>query len=76
MNKDTIQGNWEEFKGKAKQKWAKIGDTDLELLGKGKAQEFSGRIQQAYGRTKEEAEQEIRDFEKSCGCSSSSNKAA
>lgn len=75
MNKDTIQGNWEQFKGKAKQKWAKIGDTDLELLGKGKAQEFAGKIQEAYGHTKEKAESEIAEFEKSCGCSSS-NRAA
>lgn len=76
MNKDTIQGNWEQFKGKAKQKWAKLGDTDLELLAKGKAQEFSGKIQEVYGKSKDEAEKEIRDFETSCGCSSNDNKAA
>lgn len=76
MNKDTIQGNWEQFKGKAKQKWAKIGDNDLELLGKGKAQEFAGKLQEVYGHSKEAAEKEIREFESSCGCSSSDNKAA
>lgn len=76
MNKDTIQGNWEQFKGKAKQKWAKLGDTDLSLLAEGKAQEFAGKIQEVYGKSKDEAENEIRDFEKSCGCSSSSHRAA
>jgi len=77
MNKNTVQGNWEQFKGKAKQKWAMLGDDDLSLLAKGKMQEFSGKIQEAYGRSQEEADQEIRDFEKGCGCSSSSgNKAA
>ena len=80
MNKDTIQGSWEQFKGKAKQKWAMLGDDDLSLLAKGKMQEFSGKIQEAYGKSKDAANQEIKDFEKSCGCSSSSwdndNKAA
>jgi len=76
MNKDTIEGNWEQFKGKAKQQWAKIGDTDFELLAKGKRQEFAGKIQEAYGKTKDAAEKELSDFEKSCGCSSNSDKAA
>lgn len=75
MNKDTIQGNWEQIKGKAKQQWAKLGDTDLALFAEGKTQEFAGKIQAAYGKSKEEAQQEIADFEKSCGCSSS-DKAA
>jgi len=75
MNTDTLQGKWEQFKGKAKQKWAKIGDTDLELLAKGKTQEFAGKIQEAYGSTREEAQHEIEEFEKSCGCGSSSRAA-
>ena len=70
MNKNTIQGNWEQFKGKAKQKWAMLGDDDLTLLAEGKTQEFSGKIQAAYGRTTDEANEEIRTFEKSCGCDS------
>lgn len=76
MNKDTIQGNWEQFKGKAKQTWALLGDDDLSLLAKGKTQEFAGKIQEAYGKSKEEAEKQIRDFEKSCGCSSDGSRAA
>jgi uncharacterized protein YjbJ (UPF0337 family) len=75
MNKDTMQGNWEQFKGKAKQKWAMLGDDDFSLLAEGKIQEFSGKIQQAYGKSKDRAEQEIKDFEESCGCSFS-DKAA
>ncbi len=76
MNKDTVQGNWEQFKGKAKQRWAKLGDTDLRLFAEGKMQEFAGKIQEAYGKSSEEAKRDIRDFEASCGCSSSDNKAA
>ena len=76
MNKDTIEGNWEEIKGKAKQQWAKLGDTDFSLYNEGKLQEFSGKIQAAYGKSKEEAEKEIKAFKDSCGCSSSDNRAA
>lgn len=75
MNNDTIKGNWEQLKGKAKQQWAKIGDTDLGLLAEGKTQEFAGKIQEAYGKSKDEAEKEIREFERNCGCSFG-NKAA
>lgn len=77
MNKDTLQGNWEQMKGKAKQKWALLGDDNLKLLAEGKTQEFAGKIQEAYGKSREEANREIEDFEKSCGCSfSSQSKAA
>lgn len=76
MNKDTIQGKWKELEGKAKQKWAKLGDTDFSLFAEGKVEEFSGKIQNAYGKSKDEANKEIREFEESCGCSSSDNKAA
>lgn len=64
MNKDTIQGNWEQLKGKAKQQWAKLGDTDFDLLAEGKSQEFAGRLQEVYGKTKEQAEEEVKQFQK------------
>lgn len=75
MNKDQIQGDWEQFKGKAKQKWAMLGDKDFELYQKGKRQEFAGKIQEVYGRTKEQVEKELKEFEEKCGCFSS-DKAA
>jgi len=74
MNKDTIEGNWEQFKGMAKQKWGKLTDNDLTLL-KGKREEFLGKVQTAYGKSRDEAEKELKEFEQNCGCSSS-DKAA
>jgi len=76
MNKDTIQGKWEQIKGQAKQKWAMVGDDDLMLLAKGKIQEFSGKVQEATGKSRDEVNKEIREFEKSCGCSSSDSDMA
>jgi hypothetical protein len=31
MNWDRIEGNWKEFKGKARQQWGKLTDDDVEF---------------------------------------------
>jgi uncharacterized protein YjbJ (UPF0337 family) len=58
MNWDRVEGNWKEFKGKVRQKWAKLTDDDLEFV-KGKRTELVGRLQQRYGYQKDQAEREI-----------------
>ncbi|MCB9919787.1 MAG: CsbD family protein [Planctomycetes bacterium] len=65
MNWDTVQGSWKQFKGKAKQRWGKLTDDDLDVIA-GKRDELEGRLQKAYGYTKEKAQQEIDTFCKSC----------
>jgi uncharacterized protein YjbJ (UPF0337 family) len=61
MNWDRIEGNWKQFKGKAKQKWASLTDDDLENL-KGKRDELIGRIQERMGIARDKAEQEVNDW--------------
>lgn len=58
MNKQEIQGNWNEQKGKLKQLFASLSDDDL-LLKEGKKDEMLGKIQQKLGKTKEELNQII-----------------
>lgn len=53
MNNTEIKGNWNEFKGKLKQKYADLTDDDL-LYEEGKEDEIYGKIQQKLGKTKEE----------------------
>lgn len=53
MNTTTMQGNWNEQKGKLKQKFAQLTDNDL-LLKEGKMEEMLGRLQIKLGKTKEE----------------------
>jgi uncharacterized protein YjbJ (UPF0337 family) len=48
-----IKGNWNETKGKLKQKFAMLTDNDL-LLVEGKQEEMLGRLQKKMGKTKEE----------------------
>ena len=62
MNKDTIEGNWKEFKGKIQEKWGKLTDDRLDVI-EGKRDQLAGEIQQAYGISKEEAEKQVKEFE-------------
>lgn len=55
MNKLTVKGNWNESKGKLKQKYAKLTDDDLRYV-EGKEEEFLGRLQKTTGARREELE--------------------
>jgi uncharacterized protein YjbJ (UPF0337 family) len=61
MTKLQIKGNWNEIKGKLKQKYAEVTDDDLTFV-EGKDDEMLGRIQQRLGRSKEEIRREIEEF--------------
>ena len=50
MNTTEVYGNWNEKKGKLKQKWAKLTDDDLKYAA-GKQDELIGRIQKRTGET-------------------------
>ena len=52
-NQIELKGNWNETKGKLKQKLAMLTDNDL-LLVEGKQDEMLGRLQAKLGKTKEE----------------------
>ena len=53
MNKLQIKGNWNEIKGKLKQKFADLTDDDL-TFAEGKEDEMVGRLQQLLGKSEEE----------------------
>lgn len=53
MNTTEIKGNWNEQKGKLKQKFSILTDNDL-LFTEGKMDEMYGRLQIKLGKTKEE----------------------
>ncbi|PSK94045.1 CsbD family protein [Taibaiella chishuiensis] len=58
MNAQTLKGNWNELKGKLKQKYADLTDDDL-LYAEGKEDELYGKLQQKLGKTKEELHKEL-----------------
>ena len=53
MNTTELKGNWNETKGKLKQKFADLTDNDL-MYTEGKKEEMLGKLQIKLGKTKEE----------------------
>ena len=68
MNKLEVKGDWNITKGKLKQKWAKLTDSDLTFV-EGKQEELLGRIQKRTGETREEVEKAINSASSGCCCS-------
>ena len=62
MNKDIFEGNWKQFKGKAKKNWGKLTDDDLDVV-EGNADILSGKIQERYGLTKDEAKKQVDEYD-------------
>ncbi len=63
MNWDRAEGNWKQFKGIVKEQWGKLTDDQLDVIA-GKRTQLAGKIQEAYGFSKEEAERQLSDWEK------------
>ena len=58
MNDLTIKGNWNQLKGKLKQKYSELSDDDL-AYAEGKEDELLGRLQEKLGKTKDQIKEEI-----------------
>jgi len=61
INITELKGNWNETKGKLKQKFAILTDNDL-LLVEGKQEELMGRLQIKLGKTKEEMQKVLSEL--------------
>ncbi len=53
-----LKGQWNEIKGKLKQKYGQLTADDL-TFAEGKEEELLGRLQQKLGRSKEDVRHEI-----------------
>jgi uncharacterized protein YjbJ (UPF0337 family) len=56
-----LEGTWNETKGKLKQKFAVLTDSDV-LFAEGKRDEMLGRLQIKLGKTKEEIQKIIAEL--------------
>jgi len=50
-----------QFTGKVKEKWGKLTDDDLQVIG-GQQDQLVGRIQERYGVAKEEAQKQVKNW--------------
>lgn len=62
MNSDRIQGNWKQLKGAVRERWGKLTDDHLTAID-GSREKLLGKIQEAYGIGKDEAERQIADWQ-------------
>lgn len=63
MNWNQVEGNWKQFKGKVIEKWGDLTDDDLDKIA-GKREALIGHIQKKYGIAQEEAEKQVKEWEK------------
>lgn len=61
MNWDIVEGKWNQLKGSVKEKWGDLTDDELTEVA-GKKDKLGGKLQEKYGWTKEEADNQLNDF--------------
>jgi uncharacterized protein YjbJ (UPF0337 family) len=57
MNNDVFAGKWKQMRGQAKVWWGKLTNDDLEKVG-GNYDQLIGLLQEKYGYTRQQAEEE------------------
>lgn len=62
MNWDDIESNWSDLKNKVQQQWAELTGDDLNNM-RGNREELTDKIQQTYGYDKQQAENEVDEWQ-------------
>ncbi|MBA4421004.1 MAG: hypothetical protein C0391_07630 [Anaerolinea sp.] len=57
MNNNVFKGKWKQVRGEAKVWWGKLTDDDLEKVG-GEYDKLIGLLQEKYGYTQQQAQEE------------------
>lgn len=57
---DILEGQWKQLRGNIKEWWGKLTDDDVDRID-GKRDRLVGTLQERYGWTKREAENEVDD---------------
>jgi uncharacterized protein YjbJ (UPF0337 family) len=60
-NQQILEGNWNEIKGKLRQKWGELTDDDLPQI-RGDAEQIIGVIQRKTGETREAIEEYLQEI--------------
>ncbi len=61
MSKLTLEGNWNQLKGKVKEQWGKLTDDDLTQI-EGRRDFLLGKLQERYGYAEDRAKEEMELF--------------
>jgi uncharacterized protein YjbJ (UPF0337 family) len=58
MDRDVIEGKWTEIKGRLRESYGDLTEDDIQKA-RGDREQMEGMLQQKYGKTKDEARQEV-----------------
>lgn len=61
MNWDTVQGNWNQWKGHLKMKWGDLTDDEIQKLD-GRKDQIAGLLQEKYGIARDQAERDLDEW--------------
>ena len=61
MNKQIVEGKWDQLKGRVKEKWGELTDDDLTAI-RGRREILEGKIKERYGYDKKRIKEEVDDF--------------
>ena len=64
MNKNIIEGNWEQLKGDIQKTWGKLTNDQMDQI-EGDRKKLVGYLQENYGIAEDEAEKQISEYEES-----------
>ena len=56
-----IKGQWNELKGRVKERWGELTNDDLDRM-EGRRDQLVGKIQERYGIAREAAEKQVNDW--------------
>jgi uncharacterized protein YjbJ (UPF0337 family) len=62
MNWEAIKGSWTQLRGRLRMRWGKFTDDQLDVI-EGRREMLLGKLQEAYGMTEQQAEQQVSDWE-------------
>lgn len=64
MDWDRISGNWAHWRDRIRERWGRLTSDELDRIG-GRREQLVGRIQKAYDIAPDEAERQLRNWERS-----------
>jgi uncharacterized protein YjbJ (UPF0337 family) len=64
MNKDIIEGEWNQVRGEVQRQWGKLTNDQLDVIN-GNRTKLMGALQETYGVVRDDAEKQLNDWETS-----------
>lgn len=63
MNWDALKASWAQIRGGVRMQWGRLSDDHLNVI-EGRREVLLGKLQETYGVSAEEAEQQVAEWER------------